>query len=50
MRAILHTLWLALVAASILAACDKDQSATGADAKKAMGLYAQGYNALLEDP
>ncbi|HEU0035653.1 MAG TPA: DUF3829 domain-containing protein [Kofleriaceae bacterium] len=31
-------------------ACKKDQSATGADAKQAMGLYAQGFNALLDDP
>ena len=31
-------------------ACKKDQSATGAEAKKAMGLYAQGFNALLADP
>jgi hypothetical protein len=32
-----------------LAGCDKDQSATGAAAKKSMGLYAKGFNVLLKD-
>ena len=37
---------IALVA---VASCKKDQSATGDDAKEAMGLYAKGYNKLLSD-
>ncbi len=41
---------LVFVIVGFTAACKKDQSATGADSKKAMGLYAQGFNALLDDP
>jgi hypothetical protein len=39
-----------IAALAIAAACKKDQSATGADAKQAMGLYAKGFNDLLADP
>ncbi len=45
---LLPTLLIACLA--IACACKKDQSATGADAKRAIGLYAQGFNALLADP
>ena len=34
----------------LVTACKKDPSVTGSDAKKAMGLYATGFNALLADP
>lgn len=44
---ILTLLFLTLCAT---AACKKDESTTGADAKKTMGLYAKGFNALLADP
>jgi len=50
MRALFRATSLALVAVLILTACNKDPSTTGADAKRAMGLYAKGFNALLEDP
>lgn len=33
-----------------LVACKKDPSTTGADAKRATGLYARGYNALVGEP
>ena len=36
--------------AATAAACTKDNSATGADAKQALGRYATGFNALLDDP
>jgi uncharacterized protein DUF3829 len=41
-----------LIAIALLgpSACKKDESLTGADAKKTMGLYAKGFNALLADP
>ncbi len=39
-----------LIACLAIAACKKDQSATGADAKHTVGLYAKGFNALLADP
>lgn len=45
---LLPTLLIACIA--IACACKKDQSATGADAKRAIGLYATGFNALLADP
>ena len=45
---LLTTLLIACFA--LAAACKKDQSATGADAKKTIGLYATGFNALLADP
>ena len=39
-----------LAVAAIAPACKKDQSATGVEAKQAVGLYAKGFNALLADP
>src|ERR1043165_5826379 len=44
----MHRFLIALV--FLITACKKDPSVTGSDAKKAMGLYAQGFNSLLEDP
>jgi uncharacterized protein DUF3829 len=44
----MHRILIALV--FLVTACKKDPSVTGSDAKKAMGLYAKGYNSLLEDP
>src|SRR5258706_3431222 len=39
-----------LIIVSIACACKKDEGPTGDDAKKTMGLYAKGFNALLSDP
>lgn len=41
-----------LLAVLVLAVtgCKKDESATGASAKEAMGLFAKGYNDLIKDP
>jgi hypothetical protein len=39
-----------VVVLTFAVSCKKDESPTGADAKKTMGLYAKGYNALLSDP
>ena len=44
----MHRILIALV--FLVTACNKDPSVTGSDAKKAMGLYAKGFNSLLEDP
>lgn len=45
----LAPLLLFAVALAFLA-CKKDPSTTGADAKRATGLYARGYNALVGEP
>lgn len=49
---IVATLFVAAVAASAVpvAACKKDQSATGETAQQAMGLYAKGFNELIAQP
>ncbi len=49
---IVAALFVAAVAASAvpMAACKKDQSATGETAQQAMGLYAQGFNELIAQP
>jgi hypothetical protein len=46
MRYFLISLGLVLT----LAACKKSESTTGEPAQEAMGLYAKGFNALLQDP
>lgn len=43
-------MWKLIALFVVVAGCGKDPSPTGADAKRAMGLYAEGFNALLGDP
>jgi hypothetical protein len=49
---LLSSLMVGLLAAGTApaAGCKKDQSATGATAQNAMGLYAEGFNVLIAEP